>query len=358
MPRSASRLRAAVFPRPLADNPYQARLHQALEARGVELLVGEPLTPGWARSVSGVTAVHLHWVEYLVRSQRGGRLRGLFGLLRTGRLLLGLWILRRRGIAIVWTVHNLAPHESAFPRLERLALLLVARLSDRLLVHSAWAAEQVARTFGRRVRDRIRVAPHGNYIESYAEDARPREVVRAELGLPPEAFVYLLFGVLRPYKRVPEAIEAFATLDAQDARLVVAGGVDDPELKRRIEEAADADPRVRLRLGFVPDAAVGGLFRASDAAVLNYAEVFSSGALLLALSFGVPVVAPATGTATEVAPPPAVEPFEAEHLLDALKAIRHGDPVQRSSAARHAARRADWFELADAVVAAYLARQS
>ena len=57
----------------------------------------------------------------------------------------------------------------------------------------------------------------------------PNVVSRAEacrrLGLPEDAFVYLLFGALRPYKGLEELIAAFRQLADPDAVLLAAGQV-------------------------------------------------------------------------------------------------------------------------------------
>ena len=58
-----------------------------------------------------------------------------------------------------------------------------------------------------------------------------------------------------------------------------------------LEEAAGRDARLRIRLGFVGDDEVAELFDVCDAAVLARADGGTSGALILALSLGRPVVA-------------------------------------------------------------------
>src|SRR5439155_26985851 len=91
---------------------------------------------------------------------------------------------------------------------------------------------------------------------------------------------------------------------------------------------------------------VAQLHQAADAALLAYREVFSSGALLLALGFALPVVAPREGTAPEVADGPALEPFDPGGLRDALAAVRRADPAGRKEAALEAAMRCSWDAIA------------
>jgi glycosyltransferase involved in cell wall biosynthesis len=334
-------LRLAPFP---ADEraPYLRLLHGALAERDVEVL-----ELGSVREAAGpahIDVVHLHWLEYLVG---GGRLRSL---VRGLRLASALRRLARSSTRVVWTVHNLRPHERRNPFVEGLVTRSALRYADTVIAHSRFAARRVAEAHG--TERPIDVVPHGNFVGFYPPPSRSREESRAELGIPPGAFTYLIFGQVRRYKRIPDAIAAFRTLQDDDARLVVAGSVADDELRAELRQAAADDPRVRLLLEHVPDERVAELHDAADAFVIPYRQVFSSGALLLALSLGLPAVAPSEGSA-EVATPPALEPFDEGRLADGLRAIRRGDPAARRRAARAAAARFDWDPIADRTLELY-----
>jgi glycosyltransferase involved in cell wall biosynthesis len=125
------------------------------------------------------------------------------------------------------------------------------------------------------------------------------------------------------------------------------------EEAQRLREAADADARVLLDLREVPDAEVSGVHLCADAAVLAYRDVFSSGALLLALSFGLPVVAPDVGTAAEIAGASASELFKPGRLTEALDRSRTADRTARTRAARAVAERYDWGGVANQTAALY-----
>jgi hypothetical protein len=71
------------------------------------------------------------------------------------------------------------------------------------------------------------------------------------------------------------------------------------------------------------------------------------------LSLGLPAVVPAEGSALETAAPPAVEPFEAGRLVDALEAVQTGGAQARREAALVAARVADWETIAQRTAAIY-----
>jgi beta-1,4-mannosyltransferase len=206
-----------------------------------------------------------------------------------------------------------------------------------------------ARFRGRRGQH-LTVIPHANYAGAFPAEPRSREEVRSELGIPEHAFVYLAFGIIRRYKRLDLLIEQFSRLEGDHLRLVIAGTPSPPAEADALRALAQSDPRVVLRAEYVPDERVSGLHLASDAAVLAYPDVFSSGALLLALTHGVPVVAPGEGAARELFTPPAVEFFEDGSLVDALARVRAGD---RREPARGAAARFPWSQAARATVEVY-----
>ena len=258
-------------------------------------------------------------------------------------------MLRDAGVRIVWTVHNPpALPESSYPGVHGRLQRDVARAADTVLVHSHHAAGEVRRLLSPVAP--VRVVPHGGYAGVYPAARERGAQTRRRLGLPSDAFVYLMFGTIREYKRVPEAIRAFRSLSDRDARLLMAGA---PATGRAAtERAAAGDPRVRLELRTIPDYEVAELFGAADVFVLNYAEVFSSGALLLALAFGLPIVAPDRGSAAELAPPPATVPFPEGGLTQALAQARV-DHARRRAAARTAAQVPSWDRTAAMLENAY-----
>jgi glycosyltransferase involved in cell wall biosynthesis len=340
---------------PTADGPpapYLQLLHAALADHNVELVAAARLDPSLARADAiRPDVVHLHWIEYIVRSGGTGATAGIRAAVRTARLAAGLWALRRAGTAIVWTVHNLRAHESRHTHLEHAAMRATARFANAIVVHSEHARRQVEATYGHA--RKLRVVPHGNFIDHYPPPRRSRDELRAALGLADDTFAFLVFGQVRGYKRIPETVAAFRRLAGADVALIVAGSAWDPTEAAAVRTAAEGDARIRLRLEFVPDEEVAELHLAADAVVLGYREVFSSGALLLALSLGLPAVVPDHGSALEVAGPPAVEPFQTGGLVEALEAIRSGDQADRRAAARAAADAVDWDAIARETAAIY-----
>jgi glycosyltransferase involved in cell wall biosynthesis len=133
------------------------------------------------------------------------------------------------------------------------------------------------------------IVPHGSYVGFYPP-GRDRSLVRAELGISDDSFVFLCFGELRGYKDVDLLLDAYAEEPNPQTALVVAGHPKIREIGERVAAAARADARVKPVLRFVGEDQVGELFGAADAAVVARGDGGTSGSLVLALSMGLPVV--------------------------------------------------------------------
>jgi beta-1,4-mannosyltransferase len=344
--------RAVSFPAPLPYNPYQAALHEALRAYGIEVAAPtERLSPLWVlRHNKDVDVVHLHWLEILAFDP-GRRWATLLDYVRGVRLLVALAALKRSRLRVVWTVHNAFPHEPRHRWLYAAIERTARSAADAVIVHSDHAAARVSDRLS--PRSVVRVAYHGSYRGSYPDDTRDREAVRAAMDLPTHATVFLVFGMLRRYKRVPEILEAFSRSKDPMMRLVVAGSCSDDELRAAIERRAAVDDRIHLHLRWIDDHEISGLHLAADAAVLNYPEIFSSGALMLAWSFDLPVIAPVGGTVEELTVPGAAVLFEEGQLADALAEARAAPDVLDRATARSLADKYSWDAMAREVAAAY-----
>jgi glycosyltransferase involved in cell wall biosynthesis len=345
-------LAVALFPPAKPDQPasFLALLRQGLMRAGAVVLDHRPVRIGWSMRQREVDVVHLHWLEYAAASDSRPFVGWALSWFRVARLITFLLVLRARRIGVVWTIHNLSPHQPIRPRAERTCARAVYALATEVIVHSDYSARRASETFRTRRARPLRVIPHANYIGAFPEPAASREQLRAALEIPANGFVYLAFGLIRGYKRLPLLVEQFGQLDGEDLRLIIAGPPSQPEELASVQRAAARDARVIVRAEYIPDAEVAELHLAADAAVLAYSDLFSSGALLLALSFGLPAIAPAAGTSGELFSSPAVELFHSDDLRDAMIRVRSGG---RASAARASAESFPWSQAAAQTLAAY-----
>lgn len=279
------------------NNPYLDCLIGGLRAAApdlaCELRVGVPLRR-WLPVWQGADVIHLHWPEYVYTRPDGG-----VDLRRGLALLLALAGARALGRRVVYTMHNLDPHDGGGSRAQHLLQRELLRLSSAVHAHDQLALQAIRDRYGRA--ERVYCIPHGSYHGCYPNTVS-RAAARAWLGLDPGAFVYLHLGQIRRYKGTLELLAAFSELAPSDATLLIAGQPVPPELGARELAQAAGQPGVRLTLGAVPDEQLQHYFNAADVAVLPYRRVTTSGAAVLALSFGLPVVAPARGGFVELVP--------------------------------------------------------
>lgn len=320
-------------------NPYQALLYSALPSVGLHALpmYNAEQAAVFVDAATGTdldVVVHLHWLSVVTADapdERAGRDAVKAFLER-------LQEMKDCGARLVWTVHNILPHETRYPDLESELRSGVVALADRVHVMSPRTPQLVAPWF-EIPQDKVLVVPHPGYQGVYPA-WMSREQARRELGIAPGAVVFLLVGRVKPYKGLTELVDAFDRLaEQQPGRfvLLVAGPPDREAETERFRDRVLTHPAVLAALHRVPDSDMQVYLRAADVAVFPYRRSLNSGALALALTFGLPLVLPAhSGEAANVDPSYA-EVYDAEGpdgLLRALAAAeRLATPEARAAAA-------------------------
>src|SRR6185295_17548652 len=115
-------------------------------------------------------------------------------------------LVKRLGVPLVYTVHNLVPHHARPADAARYGRLY--READALVVHSQRSALALQRDWGIPP-ERITVVPMGPMLESWP--ALPRDEARRRLGLPSDAELVLFAGLIEPYKGLADLIDGFAS---------------------------------------------------------------------------------------------------------------------------------------------------
>jgi beta-1,4-mannosyltransferase len=279
-----------------ADDSYSGCFNAALRGVGVEVFDADWSGRWLAARVRRGDVLQLHWPSFLYTTP-GSRARTWWGLLR---FTIVLTLLRARGARIAWTAHNLYPHDEGRKVVHRIARRIVVWLSSWVCVHGRAAAAIVQREF--HVSDsKLLLLEHGHWIDLYP-NTLTRELARQRLGIPSEAFVYLFVGLCKPYKNLELLVRSHAAL-TDASQLWIVGRFQSDDYRERVKQAvalAAGISRVTLVDAFVPEADMQLYLNACDAAVLPYRETLTSGAAMLALSFGRPVIAPRLGSLPEL----------------------------------------------------------
>jgi glycosyltransferase involved in cell wall biosynthesis len=326
-------------------NPYGGLLAGGMRALGQEFEPGfrEHLTPAFLEAHRGaVGALHVNWPSSLYADPDSR-----IATARAAELLSGLNHARSLGMKVVWTMHNLYPHESALPELDRLVRLGITDCADAIIVHCEHSRALLRRHFFRE--SGVVTIPHGNFIAPYPNTVTRAEA-RARLGIDPGIFVYLFFGSVRPNKGLDQLVEAFQRLPAQDCLLLVGARVYHDASAAAVDRIERADPRVRIhRSRFYANDEFQLFYNAADVAVFPFTDVLTSGSAITALSLGCPVVVPAIGCLTELVDSRiglTYDPTRPDSLLRALQQVRNLDLPSCRTEALTRMRKLDWTGIA------------
>lgn len=195
--------------------------------------------------------------------------------------------LRRRGLPVIYLIHNVLPHEErVWDR--GLARLALSR-GTGFLVHTEREKERV---LGLLPGAKVRISPIPIY-DGLAQPALDKTEARRLLNLPLERPLLLAFGIVRPYKGLSVLLDALGKLHegGQDFLLLIAGEFWDDKRKylRQIEQLGLAS-HVRIEDRYLPDEEVNRIFAAADVLVAPYTGGTQSAVASWGLSAGLPLI--------------------------------------------------------------------
>jgi glycosyltransferase involved in cell wall biosynthesis len=301
--------------------PYDAQLSEGLMRADVKPVWSlRPLRAGESEELPPEAARHI----FYRRSDRlGGMLRPVRGPLKALAHLVGLWRLSRLAremradiihfqwtvlplfdAAAIWllrrryrlllTVHDSIPFNGQrMPFFQRFLYDLPIKLVDKVIVHTDGARRALSR---RGIEDaRITVIPHG--------PLRLR-VAASPMHIRDPRWTFVMFGKIKHYKGLDVLVEAIG--QAADrlrgrARFVVAGAtyMEMDALGARIGALGIAD-LIDLRIGYLSDSDLAGIFHEADAFLFPYRQIDASGAYYMAKTQGKWIIASKVGVFAEV----------------------------------------------------------
>lgn len=217
-----------------------------------------------------------------------------------------LFYYRVRGRKIVLTAHNVnaGRRDGSDSVLNRATLKIQYNFADHIFVHTEKMKQELIERFGVRERS-VTVIPFG-VNNAIPRTDLTRSEARQRLSICESEKTILFFGNIAPYKGLEFLVEAFRDIVKwrSDCRLIIAGRPrrgDEKYLNdiRQVISREIPPEAVIQRIGYVPDAEAELYFKAADVVALPYVDIFQSGVLFLAYSFGLPVIATDVGALRE-----------------------------------------------------------
>jgi beta-1,4-mannosyltransferase len=338
---------AKIIAFPRDDIAYNECLYAAVKDLGVVVENGAWAGRWLHKNVAPGDLVHIHWPSFSYFDS-GSRWQTYKNLARFCAVLA---LLRLRGARVVWTAHNLYPHEGGRGEwTHRFGRRVVIAAAEKIFAHGSSAKRILQTEFGIPPQKLIEV-PHGNWI-GYHPHTIGKAEARKTLGIDPATYVFCIVGACRPYKNIEGLIDAFRRIDG-NCFLLIAGKFQSQEYQIRIEQLLAQLPSARFRLDakFIATNEMQRYLVGSDALVLPYTEILTSGSAMLGLSFGIPVIAPNIGSLADVITNECGILYDVttqDGLLQAMEQIRR--QTYSTTAILNYARSFEWTKSAQALV--------
>ena len=242
---------------------------------------------GWVRG--------LRFVWGSLRALPGARWSGHrlahFHFFHVGPLeLFNVLLARLLGMRVVITAHDVEAFKEGIsvPLFVRCAY----RAARRIIAHSQIAKRELIQELGID-EHKIEVIAHGNYVDSVPAGITPA-MSRAHFGIAPDKRVLVFFGQIKDVKGLEVLLEGFALALQQDPslHLLIGGRVWKTDFSRYqdIIDRHGLAPSCSLHIRYIPDNEVAYFYRCADLVVLPYLRIYQSGVVLLAMSYGSPVL--------------------------------------------------------------------
>jgi glycosyltransferase involved in cell wall biosynthesis len=191
---------------------------------------------------------------------------------------------------IVVTTHDI---ESFTGRNSIKTACQLLKKTDEIIAHNHVSKNELIMLTGFPV-DRVKVIPHGNYLNSVHPTLTPVEA-RKKLNMAPDIPVLLFFGQIKTVKGLDVLLQALPAVIAEfpKLKLVIAGKVwkDDFSIYDKLIQKKNIQENIELHIKYIPNNEVGIFYRSADLIILPYKKIYQSGVLLMAMSYGLPAIA-------------------------------------------------------------------
>lgn len=283
----SSSLKVVVLPDAGAENPFQYELVRFLQKQGMQVVIGKKYTLGStfrAVNTHHPDVIYYDWVHSFIlgRSLLWSWLKSMVFMAEI------VWTKSIRQIKIVHTLHNLQNHAGIWLGLEKWVYRFFLRRCDRIRVYSETTKLEAILRFGLKP-DIVLVIQDLPYHAYYPNTATKKES-RTKLGVKKDAFAFLFFGEIKPYKGLHQLVKTYSEVQISNALLIVAGKSYDVDYWKSLLKESKDNPYIHWHHRFIEDAEVQYFFNAADVIVLPFIRIDHSGSIDLAMSFGKPII--------------------------------------------------------------------
>lgn len=167
--------------------------------------------------------------------------------------------------------------------------LIYNKWSSKIVVHNQFSYESLCSSI-EGIKHKVSIIKHGSFIDMPLDDVTKLSSLKS-LNLDPSFKYILFFGQIKKVKNLDLLLNAFSDIN-MDVKLIIAGKVwkDNFDDYQKIIKDKNLSDRVVLDIQFISDLKREVYFKCADLMVLPYKEIYQSGVLLMAMSYGIPTL--------------------------------------------------------------------
>lgn len=230
-----------------------------------------------------VTILHLHWDDRLF-----GKNPDQFAEAESREsIITQISAFQARGGRVVWTVHNREPHKITNLDGFKAGREALCDIADVIHVHAPHAKDHLIEAYGTQP-DKIHVVPHPSYLGEY----EPEETTLNRNLPKTDCRCFLFFGMFRGSKGIHKIRETAGKLTKRQVPYHLKMYGKAFASQARLLRLLEANPNVDLRTDRIPDEYLAEIFGSAQVFLAPYDTLFTSGSVMLALTFGLPIIGP------------------------------------------------------------------
>ena len=281
---------------PLGNDKYTHKLRRSINQSqniiqvfprlGPSATIGILLLPFFSPiiKIRGARIVHIHWLYSFNLKWANGKISHIFT-----QYWFYLWVISLKicEIKIVYTVHNILPHEKIFNN-DKKVFQFLEKYADNLILLNESSFESYDQLYPRKV---LHLIPEGPL-------RMPTTIKRMEqrdrLQVAESKQLIVLVGYLRPYKGLSSLLEGAVDLPSNFA-IRIAGSADkqyQKELELTLLHLKSQNIDIDIAFRRLTDDEYGAYLNAADFICVPFKEINNSGSINSALCAGVPVIVP------------------------------------------------------------------
>lgn len=292
-----SNVKILVFPKD--PNPYQEMLYSHTKDITIKYLDPNTMDTRFLHRVlefiktliesrkQGFSIFHIHWLyPFFIGSGF------INSCISTIYLLTILIVLKLLSYKIVWTVHNILPHEKTFINDVWVTKLFAIFLTSAIA--NSEHTKQELEKLGISIKN-ISVIPIGSFVGYYKKNDKNK--ARKIVGIPENHTVISFVGMIRKYKGVDHLYKAFSyVLQNYSNVTCILAGKPHNDIAQQMKDFVSLDKKRMIVIDRTLEKdELETILSASDLFLFPAVKITTSSSVLLAFTFGVPVIGPRIG---------------------------------------------------------------